>query len=117
QSTWGFHSNRKKQIIQPLLLIFLVKNKHEIRMSLPLVIRTFCQISSRYKPNRDVLNCKRFAGLSSSHQPHIAGLMGMLSGQNSNANQPNIAGPIGSHTNTGKAVVMGKSYPSWRIPS
>jgi len=43
--------------------------------------------------------------------------MGMLSGQNSNANQPNIAGPIDSHTNTGKAVIMGKSYPSWRLPS
>src|SRR5215469_4366869 len=43
--------------------IFLMKNKHEIRMSLPLVIRTFCQISSRYKPNRDVLKCKRFESM------------------------------------------------------
>jgi len=52
---------------------------------------------------------------SNANQPNNAGLMGMLSGQNSNANQPNNAGPIGSHT--GKAVVMGKSYPSWRLPS
>jgi hypothetical protein len=42
-----------------------------------------------------VNNTGGVAGLSSSHQPNIAGLMGMLSGQNSNANEPNIAGLMG----------------------
>jgi hypothetical protein len=37
---------------------------------------------------------------SNANQPNVAGLMGVLSGRNS----------ISSHTNTGKAVVMGTSY-------
>ena len=72
--------------------------------------------SDRHHYNNGVNNTG-VAGFSPGHQPSIAGLMALLSVQNSNANQPNIAGPIGSHTNTGKAVVMGKGYPSWRLPS
>jgi len=69
-------------------------------------------LSSSHQPNIAGLMGLLSGQNSNANQPNIAGLMGLLSGQNSNANQPNIAGPIGSHTNTGKAVVMGKSYPS-----
>src|SRR5215831_8421694 len=68
--------------------------------------------SSGHQPNIAGLMGMLSGQNSNANQPNIAGLMGLLSGQNSNANQPNIAGPIGSHTNTGKAGVMGKGYPS-----
>ena len=70
--------------------------------------------------------------LNQNEVNNIGGVAGFSSGQNLNQNevnniggvaglssshQPNIAGSIGSHTNTGEAVVMGKSYPSWRLPS
>ena len=74
-------------------------------------------LSSSHQPNIAGLMGMLSGQNSNANQPNIAGLMGMLSGQNSNGNQPNIAGPIDSHTNTGKAGVVGKGYPSWRLPS
>jgi len=122
----------KSQKTNNFTQIFFVKNQHDIRISLPIVIRTLqtrvlnyglneCGVTIRFHFNVlhkiPMSEGSNVAGLSSSHQLGIAGLMGLLSSQNSNANQPNIAGPIGSHTNTGKAVVMGIGYPSWRLRS
>ena len=61
-------------------------------------------LTSGQNLNQNGVNNTGVAGLASSHQPNIAGLMGLLSGQNSNPNQPD--------TSSGKAGVVAKGYPS-----